>query len=216
MKRIILLRHGESEWNLPCAPAERKFTGQFDVPLTEKGRAQARLAGEEIRRLGFFIDHIMCSTLKRACETCSLVVSRLGVDVPVRHMDAFNERSLGLFEGRLVEEVFREYPEYRPLPFTNDFILRAPGGESLSDVADRAWPAWESLEGMSGRDALIVSHAVTIRCLLGKALGLSGEETKAIHVPNAQPVVVSARPPRALLHPSVIPSSLPPSLSSVL
>ncbi len=214
MNRVILLRHGESEWNLPCSPAERKFTGRFDIPLTQNGRLQAGLAAEEMKRLECSIDHIMCSILDRARETCSLVVARMDLNLPVLHTDALSERSLGVFEGRFVEDVFHKYPEYRPISFANDFLLKAPGGESLSDVTDRAWPLWERLEEMPGRDALIVSHAVTIRCLLGKALGLSKEDTKAIHVPNATPVIVSARPPRSLLYPAFIPhASLPPSTS---
>lgn len=214
MKRIILLRHGESAWNVPCAYEDRKFTGRFDVPLTDNGRGQALLAGEKLMELGCTIDHIMCSTLSRARETCSLVVARLDRDPPIRHTEALCERSLGVFEGRSVEDVFRESPEYRSLPFCNDFVLKAPGGESLSDVTERAWAAWEHLREMPGEDALIVSHAVTIRCLLGRALGLREDDTKAIHVPNASPVILLAHPPRSLVYPAAVPHvSLSPSTS---
>jgi len=213
MKRIILLRHGESEGNVPCAHAERKFTGQYESPLTFQGKRQAMHAAFVLSEMRCTIDHILCSSIGRAIQTAHIIRSALGEDVPMSLHDELRERSLGVFEGRLVEDAFLDYPAFRDdFTFCNDFVTKAPGGENLADVTERAWKAWEMAEAMPGEDALIVSHAVTIRCLVGKVLCLSQEETKRIQVPNATPLLFGAAS-RALLHPSAIPSSQPLSTS---
>lgn len=216
MKRIILLRHGESEWNLPCAHAERKFTGQHESPLTAQGKRQAMRAAFLLAEMRCSIDRIVCSSIGRAVQTARIVRSTLGEAVPMAIHDGLRERSLGAFEGRLVEDVLSEHPELRDdFSFCNDFVAKAPGGENLSEVTDRAWKAWESVSLMEGEDALIVSHAVTIRCLVGRALRLSEEDTKRIQVPNAAPLLFGIASEPVLLHPAALPSSVPLS-SSIL
>lgn len=214
MKRIIVIRHGESEWNLPCPHELRRFTGRAECPLTQKGKFQAFRAGELIRELRCSIDHIFCSNLERARDTARCIGSGYGRALPTEIRPALAERSLGLFEGRYVEQVFGEYPEFRDdFAFCNDFVAKAPGGENLAEVTQRAWPVWEEASSLDGDDALVVSHAVTIRCLLGKALGLDPEAIKKIQVPNAVPMVFSCAPSPALLYPESIPSLIPSSTS---
>ena len=107
---------------------------------------------------------------------------------------ALNERSLGRFEGRSAEEVYAESPEYRDDPkfnqFQYNFTQKAPEGENLKEVTDRAWPVVRELEAACTGDILIVSHFTTIRCMVGRALELPEKAILDLRVANAVPVIL--------------------------
>jgi probable phosphoglycerate mutase len=107
---------------------------------------------------------------------------------------ALNERSLGLFDGCRAPDVYAQHPEYRDDPalnqFDNHFTQKAPGGENLREVTERAWPVIEELDRSYAGDILIVSHHTAIRCVLGRALGLPDETVRRIRVPHTVPIIV--------------------------
>lgn len=192
---LILLRHGESEHNVANRTA-RVFCGQFDSPLTLLGRAQASAAAEQLsQNADLPIGRAVSSSLVRARETLDIVLARYGESVcRLPHDSNLNERSLGLFENRDEESVFSEFPQYRDdiryRHFQNHFEQKAPQGENLTDVTIRAWGALQRLIAESSGSLLVVSHGVAIRCILGKALGLTNEKVIEMKIPNAVPIVL--------------------------
>lgn len=192
---VILLRHGESEHNV-ANRLSRLFCGQFDSPLTPRGRDQARDAARQLAQqtdLQFSV--AVSSTLARASETLDIVLSSWKGNVRrLPHDPNLNERSLGVFENRDEESVFGEFPQYRDdiryRHFQNHFEQKAPQGENLTDVTYRAWSALQRLIAEPSGGLLVVSHGVAIRCILGKALGLTTEKILEMKIPNAVPIVL--------------------------
>ncbi len=195
MQRVILVRHGESALNA-ANEHQKVLCGQFDTPLTDRGRHQARSAGIAlVGRSDLNITHAISSTLSRTRETLDLILQQMPVrPAMLAPMAAFNERSLGIFEGRLEEDVFREYPHYQGDPqfckFREHFEQKAPQGENLTDVTHRAWAAFEAVWNCAAGDLLIVSHCNTIRCLIGRALQLSEFETIRLRIRHATPIIL--------------------------
>lgn len=164
--RILLARHGETKWN-----AEGRYQGQVDVPLSEIGEAQALQLGERLRELR--IDRAIASPLARAARTAQLALgptraAELGYD------PGFAEIAHGTWEGLLASEIGAVDPErlraWRDAPET----VQMPGGESLQQVLDRAWPALQrACVGLAPEDTLlVVAHDAVNRVLLCKILGL--------------------------------------------
>ena len=205
MRHVVLLRHGESELNA-INRTKRVYCGQVETPLNDRGREQALAAGQRLLELDYLrLSAAISSPLERAKETLSLALSRL--PHPVRLLDpspGLLERSHGAFEGRSEEDVFLEHPAYRDDPglacFMDHFHLHAPGGESLSVVAQRAWPVVKSLLDAVEGDLLVVSHYNPIRCIVGRALGMSEAEILRLRVPNALPIVLGYTGAYDLLH----------------
>ena len=196
MKRVILVRHGESEINA-IWKEKAIFCGQIDTPLTEKGRQQARDVGRLLSdTTRFRISHSTSSTLVRAVDTLELILQPfMAPPIQLPAMSAFNERSLGLFEGRSRDDVYREFPEYGSDPaycnFRDDYHQKAPGGENLSEVTARAWPAMDSLLKSAESDILIVAHCQVIRCLIAHAIKLVPKEVANLKIPHAVPLVLT-------------------------
>ena len=164
--KILLARHGETRWN-----AEGRYQGQMDIPLSEVGEGQARLLGERLKDVA--ITRAIASPLSRARRTAELAlgearVSELGLDIDLQ------EIAHGEWEGLLASEIRERDPErlraWREAPET----VQMPGGESLRQVLDRAWPALESaVEGLGADDTLlVVAHDAVNRVLLCRILGL--------------------------------------------
>lgn len=198
MKRVILVRHGESEIN--AAWKEKAiFCGQIDTPLTEKGRQQAVDVGRLLADSSKFrISHTVSSTLVRAVDTLQLIRQQFApAPAPafLPAMSAFNERSLGLFEGRSKDDVYREFPEYESDPdychFRDHYQQKAPGGENLSEVTSRAWPSLQFALELAQPDVLIVAHCQVIRCLIAKAISLETNEVSSLRIPHAVPILLT-------------------------
>jgi 2,3-bisphosphoglycerate-dependent phosphoglycerate mutase len=195
VRHLVLVRHGQSQLN-EVNRHTRVFCGQYDTPLTELGRAQAQEAGRllanhpEVR-----LQAAVSSCRQRAGATLALIVEALPYSVEVLPADgAFNERSLGVFENCAEADVFRDYPHYRDDErfnrFQNDLLQKAPGGENLAEVRQRAWPALQRLLDSVAGDLLVVSHYNTIRCLLWQALDLSPQQVLDLRIPNTAPIVL--------------------------
>jgi len=169
----------------------------METPLTDFGRKQAidaaiRLAQFDVIQLRRAIS----SPLTRAQETLQLMLGVLSGPIELLPASpALMERSHGLFEGRSQEDVFQEYPHYRDdsnySRFMCHFEQHAPGGENLTMVTERAWAAVQKLISQDGGDLIVVSHFNPIRCILGRALGFSTDQTLRLHIPNAEPIVLS-------------------------
>ena len=166
--KILLARHGETPWN-----AEGRYQGQVDIPLSEVGQQQARSLGERLSSVR--IDRAVASPLSRAAATAraGLGVARaqqLGFD------PGFLEIGHGDWEGLLASEIQQRAPSrlqaWRDAPDTVQ--MPGPGGESLAQVLDRAWPALErACAGLGDHDTLlVVAHDAVNRVLLCKMLGI--------------------------------------------
>jgi len=164
--RILLARHGETLWNV-----EGRHQGQTcDIPLSDRGRAQAQALGR--RLAGLEIARAVASPLLRARETAELALAGrplvLGLD------PRLVEISHGDWEGRLAQDIQAEQPALRRAWRETPHLVRLPGGESFQDVAERAWPAFrEACSGAGpGEVVLIVTHDGVNRALLCRILGL--------------------------------------------
>ena len=166
--RILLARHGETPWN-----AEGRYQGQIDIPLSEVGERQARSLGERLRDV--VITRAIASPLARAKRTAELALGEtrtamLGFD------DGLKEIGHGDWEGLLAAEIRERDPSrlqaWREAP--ESVLMPGPGGESLRNVSDRAWPALaRACEGLSDDDTLLlVAHDAVNRVLLCRILGL--------------------------------------------
>ena len=134
MARLVLLRHGESQWNL-----ENRFTGWVDVPLTPKGIQEAKNAGEKLR--GFTFDRAFTSVLERANETLRLALDVIGQPkIPIEKNKALNERMYGDLQGLNMAETAKKYGEAQVKIWRRSYDVPPPGGESLKDTAERVLP----------------------------------------------------------------------------
>jgi 2,3-bisphosphoglycerate-dependent phosphoglycerate mutase len=137
MADLILLRHGQSQWNL-----ENRFTGWVDVALSPKGEAEARAAGEMLR--GRRIDKLYTSTLRRAIDTATLALEVAGIgSLPTERDAALNERMYGDLQGLDKGEAAKQFGADQVHRWRRSYDERPPGGESLADTAARVLPYWE-------------------------------------------------------------------------
>ncbi|MFN0021256.1 MAG: histidine phosphatase family protein [Pirellulaceae bacterium] len=194
MKHLVMVRHGESQLNV-VNKEKRVYCGQIDTQLTDFGRVQALDAGKKLKELEHLrLQRAVASPLHRASETLSLILDAHGGSVArLPHHPDLMERSHGEFEGLSDEEAFAKHPLYRDHPdfaeFMSTYDRCAPGGETLAMVSARAWPVIERLMQEDG-DLLVVSHYNTIRCIIGRAIGLTPQQIVQISIPNAVPIVL--------------------------
>jgi 2,3-bisphosphoglycerate-dependent phosphoglycerate mutase len=186
MPDLILLRHGQSQWNL-----ENRFTGWVDVPLSERGIAEARQAGEKLR--GRTIHHLFTSVLQRATETARIALEVGGfTDVPTTEDAALNERMYGDLQGLDKDDARARFGAEQVHLWRRSYDVAPPGGESLADTAARVLPYWESTilpEIRAGRNVLIVAHGNSLRALVMHLDGLSREEVLALEIPTGVPIL---------------------------
>ena len=186
MAALILLRHGQSQWNL-----ENRFTGWIDVPLSPTGEDEARAAGEKLR--GRHIDKLYTSVLRRAVDTATLALEAAGTTVPVTERDAaLNERMYGDLQGLNKAEAAKRFGDAQIKLWRRSYDVRPPGGESLSDTAARVLPYWESHvlpDLQAGRDVLVVAHGNSLRALVMHLDGLSHAEVLELEIPTGAPLL---------------------------
>ena len=185
MPTLALVRHGQSLWNL-----QNRFTGWVDVPLTERGREEARRAGAALRDVSF--DVAYTSALRRAQDTLGLVLEAAGLLVPVIRDAALNERDYGDLAGLDKAETAARYGEEQVHRWRRSFDEAPPGGESLQDTAARTLPFFERAvlgDLRHGRDVLVVAHGNSNRAIVMHLEGLGPDEVVAVELATGVPLL---------------------------
>jgi len=185
MANLVIVRHGQSQWNL-----ENRFTGWKDVDITEKGKEEARLAGKLLK--GEIFDSAFTSTLKRALHTLSIILEESGMeDLPITINAALNERSYGQLEGLNKAETAVKYGEDQVHLWRRSYDTAPPGGESLKDTAERVIAYFTAqIVPLLQRDrnVLIVAHGNSLRALVMYLEKLSPEEIVEVEIPTGIPL----------------------------
>jgi 2,3-bisphosphoglycerate-dependent phosphoglycerate mutase len=185
MPELLLLRHGQSQWNL-----ENRFTGWVDVPLSPAGEAEARAAGALLR--GRRIDEVFTSVLRRAIDTATLALEAAGItDVPIVRDQALNERMYGDLQGTNKAEAAARFGAEQVKLWRRSYDVRPPGGESLAATAARVLPYWEAHilpDVQAGKNLLVVAHGNSLRALVMHLDGLTREQVLELEIPTGRPL----------------------------
>ncbi len=222
---LILLRHGESEWN-----AKNLFTGWVDVDLTDKGRAEAARGGELLAESGLLPDVVHTSLLTRAIRTSQLALEAADrMWIPVRRNWRLNERHYGALQGKNKKQTLEEFGEEQfmlwrrsydvppppidpndPFAQTDDPRYAAlppearPNTECLADVVQRMMPYWQDVvvaeDLRVGKTVLIAAHGNSLRALVKHLDGISDEDIAGLNIPTGIPLIYQLD---ADLHPLV-------------
>ena len=213
MHKIVLLRHGESTWNM-----ENRFTGWTDVGLTEKGLGEAVAAGQLLKKEGYSFDQAYTSVLKRAVKTLWTVLEEMDqMWIPIQHSWRLNERHYGALQGLNKAETAAKFGEAQvkiwrraydtppPALENNDPRLElgnpryadlAPGEfprtECLKDTVARFLPYWNSTIApmvKSGRKVIIAAHGNSLRALIKYLDNIPDDDIVGVNIPTAQPLV---------------------------
>ena len=186
MAQLILLRHGQSQWNL-----QNRFTGWVDVDLSEKGIEEAKRAGGHLS--AYTIDHLYTSVLMRAEKTAAIALEAAGqTDVPKTRHEALNERHYGALQGLNKDETREKYGKEQVHQWRRSFDVNPPEGESLSDTCDRVLPYYQAniLPKLKGETTLLVAaHGNSLRALIKDLEQLSADEIVKVEVPTGVPIV---------------------------
>jgi len=213
MKKVILLRHGESLWN-----KENRFTGWTDVDLTEKGIEEAKKAGELMRDAGFVFDLAHASLLRRAIKTLWIALEQLDLMwIPVMHSWRLNERHYGALQGLNKAETAAKFGEQQVLAWRRSYDVpppalapddtRYPGGdpryrglassqvpltECLKDTVARVLPYWNqaiATDIRAGKRILVAAHGNSLRALVKYLDNVSDQDIVGLNIPTGVPLV---------------------------
>ena len=186
MARLVLLRHGESQWNL-----ENRFTGWVDVPLSPRGVEEAKNAGNKLK--GFTFDRAFTSVLSRANETLRFVLEVIGqTAIPIEKDKALNERMYGELQGLNKAETATKYGDAQVKIWRRSYDVRPPGGESLKDTAERVLPYYDTRIKpcvLKGETILIAAHGNSLRALVMQLEQLSKEQVLELNIPTGAPLL---------------------------
>ncbi|MBU4613007.1 2,3-diphosphoglycerate-dependent phosphoglycerate mutase [Achromobacter sp. GG226] len=213
MHKLVLMRHGESQWNL-----ENRFTGWTDVDLTETGREQARQAGQLLKREGYDFDLAFTSVLKRAIRTLWIALDEMDrMYLPVEPTWRLNERHYGALQGLNKAETAAQYGDEQvlvwrrayaiapnPLPEGDDRLpgndpryadvdpALLPNTECLKDTVERVVPYWDEAIApaiRAGKRVLIAAHGNSLRALIRHLDNVSDDDIVNLNIPTGQPLV---------------------------
>lgn len=185
MKKIYLIRHGETEWNV-----SRKIQGHKDIPLTDTGIKQANLIAD--RLMSEDIDIIYSSDLKRAYDTAKIIGDKIGLEPNPRK--EFREINFGIWEGLYNDKIGLEYGEEIYLWRKEPEKLKIEGGETLKEVQLRAMRELESIMNMNqDKNVLIVSHGVTIKTMILGILDMNLFYFKNLTIDNVSLTIIEFR-----------------------
>jgi 2,3-bisphosphoglycerate-dependent phosphoglycerate mutase len=190
---LVLVRHGESEWN-----KLNLFTGWKDPDLTDKGVEEAKTGGRRLRATGLHFDIAFTSVLKRAQRTLALILDETGQTGLKTVADAaLNERDYGELAGLNKDDARRKWGEEQVHIWRRSFDIAPPGGESLKDTAARVLPYYErSIWPLvqAGKNVIVAAHGNSLRALIMKLEGLSGEEIIKRELATGVPIVYRLTP----------------------
>ena len=212
MQKLVLVRHGQSIWNL-----ENKFTGWTDVGLSDKGVKEAIDAGKTLKKLGYTFDVAYTSLLKRAQDTLNIILKELDLNIEINKTYKLNERHYGALQGLNKDETRKKYgeeqvrlwrrsAEVRPPALTKD-DPRYPGNDPIyKDIPESKLPLTENLvdtikrvvsyyessiipDLILGKKIIIVAHGNSLRGLVKYLDNLSDEEVMDLEIPTGVPLV---------------------------
>jgi 2,3-bisphosphoglycerate-dependent phosphoglycerate mutase len=213
MYKLVLVRHGQSTWNL-----ENRFTGWTDVGLTEQGEAEAREAGRLLKDGGYEFDVAYTSVLRRAIKTLWIVLEEMGLEwLPVYRAWQLNERHYGALQGLNKAEMAQKFGEEQVHIWRRSYDIpppalkpederhprfdrryaalspeQLPATESLKITLERVLPYWHRVLApavMSGQRLLVVAHGNSLRALVKYLDGISEEEIPGLNIPTGVPLV---------------------------
>jgi 2,3-bisphosphoglycerate-dependent phosphoglycerate mutase len=213
MYKVVLIRHGESSWN-----KENRFTGWTDVPLSDKGTAEAREAGKLLKNEGFAFDLAFTSVLKRAVKTLWLTLEEMDLMwIPVVHSWRLNERHYGALQGLNKAETAAKYGDDQVKIWRRSYDVRPPllektddrhpgkdpryaalasaelpDGECLADTVARVVPYWEGTivpEIGAGKKIVIAAHGNSLRALVKYLDGISEKDILELNIPTGIPLL---------------------------
>jgi 2,3-bisphosphoglycerate-dependent phosphoglycerate mutase len=187
-RTLVLVRHGQSEWNL-----KNLFTGWRDVDLTEQGVAEAKAAGAKLKALGLRFDIAFTSALKRAQRTCQIILDEVGQGgLDTVRDQALNERDYGDLSGLNKDDARKKWGEDQVHVWRRSYDVPPPGGESLKDTGARVWPYYlhdMQRHVLAGGTVLVAAHGNSLRAMIMALDGLSGEEVVKLELGTGVPVV---------------------------
>lgn len=186
MTELWLVRHGQTDWN-----REGRYQGQADLPLNATGLAQARALAERLD--GEHFDAIYASPLQRALRTAMILAARLGLEV--RLDPRLREINQGEWQGMLVSDIAARYAGELAQREVDPLNVRAPGGESVPEVAVRMWAAADDIARAypAGR-VLVVSHGLALATLVARGRGIPLEQVYTLIPDNGAPQTVAWSP----------------------
>ena len=213
MHKLVLLRHGESQWNL-----QNRFTGWTDVELSEKGIMEAAASGKILKESGFEFDLVYTSVLKRANRTMDICLEEMDIsDIPIEYNWRLNERHYGNLQGLNKAETAQKYGDEQVLTWRRSYnmpppplelddgrhprfddsyedltINELPASESLKDTVDRFLPYWHEIIApsiQSGKKVLIVAHGNSLRALVKYLDNISDKKIVGLNIPTGIPLV---------------------------
>ena len=211
--KLVLIRHGESQWNL-----ENKFTGWKDVDLSPKGVEEAKAGGKALREKGLVFDVAYTSYLKRAIKTLNYVLEELDeLYIPIYKSWRLNERHYGALQGLTKAETAKKYGDDQVLIWRRSFDVappaidksseyypksdrryadltdeEAPLGESLKDTIARVLPYWHSDISKSlkeGKNVIVAAHGNSLRALIKYLLNISDEDILKLNLTTGKPLI---------------------------
>ncbi len=193
MNNLVLLRHGQSQWNL-----ENKFTGWKDVPLTEEGIKEAKNAGILIKKNNIKFDEIFSSILQRANKTAEIAIKEAEMQnllhnnnvLYTRHK-SLNERDYGDLVGLNKTETAEKFGKDQVHIWRRSYDTPPPNGESLKDVVDRVSPYFTKIiepKLYQNKNLLIVAHGNSLRAIMIKVGLYKPEEISSIEIPTGKPL----------------------------
>jgi len=189
MSKLILVRHGQSLWNL-----ENRFTGWVDAPLTEQGKQEAVQAGEAIREIPVHVAYT--SALSRAQDTLRIMLETLNLDIPVIRDQALNERMYGDLQGMNKDDMRKEFGEEQVKIWRRSYDVPPPNGESLKDTAARSVPFFKRCilgDIRQGKNVLVAAHGNSNRSIVMALENLSPQEVLALELGTGVPLVYDLR-----------------------
>ena len=196
MNKLILLRHGQSQWNL-----ENRFTGWKNVPLTEKGEAEAKKTGELIRKHNISIDRVFSSVLERANRTAEIAIKKAELNnllennkIIMTCSEKLNERDYGDLVGLNKQDTADKFGKDQVHIWRRSYDTPPPNGESLKDVVERVAPYFkENIKPLldKGENILIAAHGNSLRAMMIELGMYKSEEISNIELPTGSPLCIN-------------------------
>ncbi|WP_254474717.1 2,3-bisphosphoglycerate-dependent phosphoglycerate mutase [Bartonella sp. B1098] len=187
-RTLVLIRHGQSEWNL-----KNLFTGWKDPDLTEKGHAEAIAAGKKLNESGLKFDIAYTSALQRAQKTAQHILEQMGQsDLEVIKSSALNERNYGDLSGLNKDEVRQQWGQEQVQMWRRSYTIAPPNGESLRDTGARIWPYYLyhiQPHILRSQTVLIAAHGNSLRALIMALEGLTSEEIISQELATGIPIL---------------------------